>query len=226
MLLVLTGFVAGLLWTRAGLVAGIVATAVVIAIVVAARLWLDDYMEKVGKERIKYMRGGQAEGLIAWILEGLDDRWHIFNGIKLEGECDTDHVLIGPGGMFCISTKSHRGLFEGIDDRLLHNGEPSDFAKDAMHQAMKLKDRLAALMGDGTPWIQPVLALPFGFLKGRALGGKVWLVHQDDILKKVSRDDSVKLDRRTIDRAVKAMTMIAADAADLYVRPNTPNDRR
>jgi hypothetical protein len=33
-------------------------------------------------------------------------------------------VVVGPGGVYCISTKAHRGLFTGTPDGLLHNGDP------------------------------------------------------------------------------------------------------
>src|SRR5689334_22520055 len=43
------------------------------------------YIDHTAKERIKYMRGGQGEALVAWVLEReLDEDWHVFNTVKLE----------------------------------------------------------------------------------------------------------------------------------------------
>ena len=165
------------------------------------------------RERIKYLRGGQAEGLIAWLLEGLDDDWHIFNGIKLERESDIDHILIGPAGVFCISTKSHRGLFTGTSDGLLHNGQSCPFAKDAMRQAMTLRDRLAALMGKDVPFVQPVLAVPFGYVEGAACGGKVWVRHQDDITSRIApKDTRRRLSEKEVAPLVGVLEMFEKDA--------------
>jgi hypothetical protein len=116
---------------------------------------LSRYIDKRAKERIWLMRGGQGEALIAWILEkDLEDDWHVFNGVKLERESDIDHIVVGLGGLYCISTKSQRGLFTGTPDGLRYNGQPSPFAQQALRQTMALKDRLDALMGRDVPWVQ------------------------------------------------------------------------
>jgi len=182
---------------------------------------LDPYIEAQAKERIKYLKGAQLEAVVAWVLEDLDDKWHVFNSIKLESQYDLDHVLIGPGGLYCISTKSNTGHYVGTPDGLLHNGQPCDFAKQAMRQAMNLKDRLSAIMGDGVPFIQPVLALPIGYTEGNACGGKVWLVHQWDIVKRLAPDPprGKQLTAPDIERTVKALEMLETRAADVYKRP-------
>ncbi|MGX1512013.1 hypothetical protein RKD44_003301 [Streptomyces collinus] len=35
--------------------------------------------------------------------------WRVLHSIPLAGDVDIDHVLIGPGGAFCVNTKCHRG---------------------------------------------------------------------------------------------------------------------
>jgi hypothetical protein len=178
------------------------------------------FSDRMAKDRIKHLRGGQGEALVAWLLQDLDDNWHIFNRIHLEKDWDIDHVLIGPAGVFCISTKSHRGIFTGTPDGVLYNGNPCDFANKAMWQTMALKDRLAAILGDDVPFLQPVLAVPFGFTEGNACGGKVWLVHQDDILNCLAPDGAPKrLSRAQIERIAKAVDMLQSTAADIYQRP-------
>lgn len=186
--------------------------------------WLDRRIDIEGKKRIKHMRGGQAEGLVAWILEDLDDRWHVFNGVKLESGSDTDHIVVGPGGLFCISTKSHRGWFQATHDGVLRNGKPVLFAADVKRQAMNLVSRLKAAMGNDVPWVQPVLATPFGYTEGDPFNGKVWLVHADDLIERIAPE---KADSRSpkpltaeqVRRVVGLLEMIQTGAAEIYQRP-------
>lgn len=182
---------------------------------------MDPFLDKLAKERIKYLRGGQLEALVAWLLEDLDDNWHIYNGVKLESSSDIDHVLLGPGGLFCISTKSQRGHFKGTPDGVLHNGRDCSFAKQTFSQAMQLKDRLCAMMGGDVPWIQPVLAVPLGFVEGDACGGKVWVVHQEDIKDRLAPEATVKrLSKEQVARVAKVLEMIQTSAAAVYQRPH------
>jgi hypothetical protein len=62
--------------------------------------------------------GEQAVGAICALLEA--DGWHAIHDVSL-GHGNVDHVLIGPGGIFSIETKSHRGRIpiDRIDQRML-----------------------------------------------------------------------------------------------------------
>jgi hypothetical protein len=55
-------------------------------------------IDKLAIERVKFLHGGQAEALVAYSLQDLDEHWHLFNNIAMKGGGDIDHVLIGPGG--------------------------------------------------------------------------------------------------------------------------------
>ena len=121
----------------------------------------DRPLTAIGKQRLRYWRGAQMESLVGWILQDLDDDWHIFNGVQLQEASDVDHIVVGPGGVFCISTKSAKGLFSvGPDGRVLHNNKPTGLIGNTRSQAMALKDRLAALLGADVPYVNAVLAVP------------------------------------------------------------------
>ncbi|KQC04541.1 MAG: hypothetical protein APR53_10235 [Methanoculleus sp. SDB] len=63
-----------------------------------------------GKYRA-YRAGIRGEDAVAVILEGFDDRYTLFNGVRLPGaDGDIDHVLVGPKGIFVIETKNYRGF--------------------------------------------------------------------------------------------------------------------
>ena len=95
----------------------------------------------------------------------LDDTWHVFHGIQLEAKSDIDHIVVGPGGFFCISTKNYRGLFSlGLDGCALYNNEPTALISDTLRQSLSLRDRLAALLGSDCPFVNAVLAVPQAFV--------------------------------------------------------------
>ena len=71
------------------------------AIVGADRL----YSEQAGR----WLRGADGERAVGAICAELEaDGWHAIHDVSL-GRGNVDHILIGPGGIFTIETKSHRG---------------------------------------------------------------------------------------------------------------------
>lgn len=96
-------------------------------------------------------------------------------------------MLVGPGGLFVISTKSRRGLFRCATPPTFNN-EPCTWCNDAVRQAMRLRDQLAVLEHGNLPWIQPILALPFGHIEpGAAVGDpptceRAWVLNEDDLV--------------------------------------------
>ena len=129
--------------------------------------------------------------------------------------------MVGPGGLFVISTKAHRGLFTGTAYGLLRNGQNCDFAKNVQRQTMTLRGRLEVAMGRDVPaWVQPVLAVPFGYTEHDPFEGKVWLVNAEDIIGRIAPDPLTKrLSGGQVGRIVKVLEMIQANAADAYERP-------
>jgi hypothetical protein len=214
------GFVWGYFWRAWGATMALVPVVAAGLLMLIGWKYLEPYLDRRARLRIRYMRGGQGEALVAWLLEDLDDDWHIFNGVKLEAGNDHDHVLVGPGGVFCISTKSNRGLFARAGDGLIYNGQPSKFGAQVHRQTMELKDRLTALLGSDVPWIEAVLAVPFGWTEGETRGSKFWLVHQDNIVEQLAPGDGPKkLTPQQVQRVVKAMEMIQESAAEVFERP-------
>jgi hypothetical protein len=57
----------------------------------------------------RWLRGAEGERAVAAVLAQLeDDGWLALHDISL-GRGNVDHVLVGPGGIFTIETKSHSG---------------------------------------------------------------------------------------------------------------------
>lgn len=68
----------------------------------------------------RWGRGAAGERKVGAILDGLGPDWHALHGVWL-GRGDIDHVLVGPGGVFTVETKSHRGRIpvERVHERML-----------------------------------------------------------------------------------------------------------
>lgn len=69
----------------------------------------------------RWLRGAEGERRVGAALAELTaDGWMALHGVSL-GRGDVDHILIGPGGIFTIETKSHRGRIpiDNIDPKML-----------------------------------------------------------------------------------------------------------
>jgi hypothetical protein len=63
------------------------------------------YSDRAGR----WLRGADGERAVGAICAELEaDGWHAIHDVSL-GRGNVDHILIGPGGIFAIETKSHRG---------------------------------------------------------------------------------------------------------------------
>jgi hypothetical protein len=57
----------------------------------------------------RHDRGAKGEEHVGELLDGLAERgWHVVHDASF-GRGNVDHILIGPGGVFTIETKSHPG---------------------------------------------------------------------------------------------------------------------
>jgi Nuclease-related domain len=85
-----------------------------IGAMVAANRW---YSPQIGR----WLRGAEGERQVGAALAELTaDGWLALHDVSL-GRGNVDHILIGPGGIFTIETKSHRGniRIDGIDPRMV-----------------------------------------------------------------------------------------------------------
>jgi hypothetical protein len=83
------------------------------------------------------------------------------------------------------------------------------------------------MMGTEVPWVQPVVAVPFAWVDGDALGGQVIVAHSETLTDRIAPERSSpewrprKLSAQQIGRLIETLTLIAADAAAVYQRPTT-----
>ncbi len=98
-------------------------------------------------EAAKRRVGREAEEAVADELYPLVRRgYFLFSNVEHRAFGDIDHVLVGPGGVFVVETKGHRGVItaDEISGELLRNGEPfeGDFRAQAERQANHLASAL------------------------------------------------------------------------------------
>jgi hypothetical protein len=143
--------------------------------------WIEEPVNELVRRRLNWLRGGQMEGLVAMYLNELPDDWHVFHNVQLQKEFDLDHVIIGPTGMFCLSTKSNRGIYTVRPDGMYElNGKETDHVHEAQRLALKLKDRMVDSLGE-VPWIQPVLMAPLAYVGFNTWQKCAWVVHEDNL---------------------------------------------
>jgi len=179
----------------------------------------DKPIYQIARERIKWLRGGQGEALVAWYLNDLPKSFHVFHNIMVQAAGDLDHVVIGPTGIFCLSTKSNRGQYSlSADGKYLLNGKETDHVHQAQRLAMRLKDRLAGICGK-IPWIQPVLMVPFAYIDFPTRQQKALVIHEEN-LPQVFTNGPIVLKADDVQRYAKAMEMIAENAREVFQRPD------
>jgi hypothetical protein len=123
----LYGFVAGLTFAQLGSFTSVTLLVGGLGVTYLAFRFVDARVEAIQKERMHYVRGARGEEFVGWLLEDLPAGWHVFHGIQLNEGRDLDHIVVGPGGIFLISTKSYRGLFTqgAVAGEVLWNGQPT-----------------------------------------------------------------------------------------------------
>ena len=79
----------------------------------------------------------------------LAPEWRVLHSVPLGGEVTTvDHLLIGPGGVFTLSTHEHRDARVWVSrDDIRINGEPVPYLHPALVQARRVQRVLTAASG-------------------------------------------------------------------------------
>jgi hypothetical protein len=75
----------------------------------------------VDRESGRWSRGAEGEEVVGRILEGLSPAgWHVLHDVSF-GRGNIDHVVVGPGGVFSVETKSHPGRrsVDRLDPKML-----------------------------------------------------------------------------------------------------------
>ena len=134
----------------------LVAPLVAATLLVAALVWVIYSLVRGLRHVERFFKGARGEEKVAGILASLPDAYHVFNDFAA-GRAHVDHVVVGPGGVFSVETKTWRGVVSVEDSRILLNGQLPD--RDPLAQTVKeaqlVRSALAAKGWEGV--VTPVL---------------------------------------------------------------------
>lgn len=106
-----------------------------------------------------YRKGLAGELRVGSELERLTRRgWRVLHSIELPRKVDIDHLLIGPGGVFCINTKHHLGKAVWVGDEMvrINHGKPQPYGRKSKAEARRVQDVLERYVGIPVQ-VEPVL---------------------------------------------------------------------
>lgn len=107
-----------------------------------------------------------------WVrLDYRPQRWHVLHAVPIgPGDADLDHLVIGPGGVFTINTKTHRGKTVWVGNAAITiNRHPTDYLAKANAEA----NRASKLLTRHTYRNRPVVVMPLiAVVGGRVTGAE------------------------------------------------------
>jgi hypothetical protein len=86
-----------------------------------ARSWKRFFGGNLRRDFAAWSQGAEGEEVVGKILEGLvEEGWCVIHDVSF-GRGNIDHIVVGPGGIFTIETKSRRGRLslDRLDPKML-----------------------------------------------------------------------------------------------------------
>lgn len=139
----------------------------------------------------QWRHGAEAERRTAKELRKLRRHgWHVVHDLA-DGRGNRDHVVVGPGGLFLIDTKSPRGRVK-IDshgamcvDRVDNphaSYRQADLAGRVRHAAIRLKRDIEHSANRQSLWVNAVVVIWSPFEQGVVEGDRITYVHGDRLI--------------------------------------------
>jgi len=136
-----------------------------------ARSWLRFFGSSFKRDFSAWSQGAEGEEVVGRMLEELAaSDWHVIHDVSL-GHGNIDHIVVGPGGLFTIETKSRRGkvFLDSIDQKMLGQAYAEKKTLETI-TAMPVRSLLvfsqAYLVGKVPAYSRGVTILPARMLTG------------------------------------------------------------
>ncbi|WP_431220933.1 nuclease-related domain-containing protein [Leifsonia xyli] len=157
-----------------------------------------------------WFAGALGEREVGALLSRLPAGWSAFHAVPVgSGDADVDHLVVGPGGVFVVNTKHHRGAKLTVYQRsVLVNGTKQPYLRNSDLEASRVRGLLLRA-GIETP-VEPVIAV---------VGAKEVRIRQKPARAAVVRSES--LIRWLSRRPVRMDAEAVARAAALFDDPAT-----
>lgn len=122
-----------------------------------ARLW---GVSPLGIDSIAWYLGAQGEIIVGKTLTLLPSNWRVFHALPVgTSGADIDHLVLGPGGIFTINTKHHRGKKIWVaGSSFLVNGRKQAYIRNAQFEAARVTRTLRAFLPQIPP-VHPLITL-------------------------------------------------------------------
>ncbi|MGW1824981.1 nuclease-related domain-containing protein [Streptomyces eurythermus] len=123
----------------------------------AQRLWAK--VLRRPSEWDSWYTGLEGERRVGRELERLASYgWHVLHGVPKSNGGDIDHLLIGPGGVFSLNTKTHPGASVWVGDTMakVNGGKPVPYAAASRAEADYVQQVLGKHCGFAVP-VEPAL---------------------------------------------------------------------
>jgi hypothetical protein len=98
---------------------------------------------------MNWRRCAEAEEYVALKLSALDSSWRMLHSVAVGRRgTDIDHVVIGPGGVFTVSSRNHQGKKVWVSgDILMVNGFRQPAIRDSRYKADRASRLLSNAVG-------------------------------------------------------------------------------
>lgn len=136
---------------------------------------------------------------VAAVLDAIPPDWAVFHGMPSATRgLDTEHLLVGPGGVLTVTARLHHGEWVWLERQtVMVSGRRVSYLHDAAAEADRVTQALRERMPLRTP-VRPVVALVgarFVTLRGKETPVKVvntrdlqgWLVTLPPVLRPIER---------------------------------------
>ena len=158
---------------------------------------------------VPWYAGALGEIAVAALLAELPPGWAVFHAVPMANRGrDIGHIVVGPGGVFVVSTKHHRGQYVWVGGtEFLVSGQKKDYLQDAVSEA----EWVTTLIRGRMPLLEPAR-------------GVIALVGPRHIALRHGPQRVTVLDARTLRRWLVAVPEVlsAADAREVVALLDDP----
>ena len=178
-----------------------------VTLLVASVVWILWSLMRGLRHVERFFKGARGEEKVAAVLRSLPDAYHVFNDFAA-GRAHVDHVVVGPGGVFSVETKSWRGVVTVEDSHILLDGQLPD--RDPLAQTLReaalVRTALAARGWTGD--VTPVLVFASNAFAARRAEVRGATIVNLDELKAGFASDRVVIPTTELNRLVSLMETV------------------
>ncbi|MFP7761422.1 nuclease-related domain-containing protein [Marisediminicola sp. LYQ85] len=173
--------------------------------------------------RSSWYTGALGEFTVAGVLAGLGEGWTVLHSVPVgNADCDIDHVVIGPPGVFAINSKHHASASIWTGGwGLFVNGSKTGYIPKAVAEAQRAEKLLSEATGLTVPVVAIIAVVGADKFSGEAPPAEgVLVMPHTDLLKLRDRR------REFSDEQVQCIAAAASRSSTWRATPLAPDGDR